>query len=131
MIVRPVRILYIEDNAELREDLAGELREEGYDVLEASDGRQGLDLIVAGGIDLVLCDVQLPSLDGIALLRELGRRLDSWPCVVMLTAFSDRATQDLAMAAGAAAVMVKPIDFGEVLELAAKVRGSNALPRQA
>ncbi len=118
------RILYVEDNAELREDLAGELREEGYDVIEAGDGREGLDAILAGGVDLVLCDVQLPSLDGIALLRELGRHPVPLPHVVMLTAFGDRATQELAQASGAAQILVKPVDFGEVMALAAAVRSA-------
>ncbi|MCH7627597.1 MULTISPECIES: response regulator [Novosphingobium] len=116
------RILCIEDNDELREDLVGELRDEGYEVIETGDGREGLEVIVAGGIDLVLCDVQLPSLDGIALLRELGRRMDVLPRIIMLTAFSDRATQDLALASGAVAVMVKPIDFGAVLAQAETLR---------
>jgi DNA-binding response OmpR family regulator len=119
-------ILCIEDNVELREDLACELRCDGYVVREAGDGREGLDIILRGDVDLVLCDVQLPSLDGIGLLRELQRRTATPPPIVMLTAYSDRLTRDLALAAGAHAVMVKPIDFEEVLTLTAAIRAQRS-----
>src|SRR5260370_13772578 len=60
------RILYIEDNPESRALVRSVLEPRGFDVLEASDGMAGIDLAIASHPDLILCDIQLPALDGYA-----------------------------------------------------------------
>ena len=116
------RILYIEDEAELREDMALELREAGHEVIEAQDGLQGLAAALAGPLDLVLCDVQLPKLGGIDLLRQLqaGDATRDVPFII-LTAYGDGVLRRQAEELGVREFLVKPVDFDELLERVAKV----------
>ena len=58
------RLLLVEDNEESRDGLSRYLRRKGFEVLVAADGRQGLEAAQAGGLDLVLMDMSLPSSTG-------------------------------------------------------------------
>lgn len=117
-------VLCIEDEPDLREDLVHELREAGYEVVEAGDGPSGLGRIRAGGIALVYCDVQLPGMDGFALLEELGKDQDkAHPPVVLLTAYGDAAARQRATELGARGVLVKPVDYDSVLRLTGELTG--------
>ena len=81
------RILVIEDDQFLRELYDELLREEGYEVVLASDGEEGLTKISAGGYDLVLLDIMLPKMDGLEILRQLRDKHPQKPNgpVVLLT----------------------------------------------
>lgn len=116
-------ILCVEDEADLRDDLACELREAGYQVVEAGDGLAALaaieSAVQSGGIDLILCDVQLPGMDGIGVLRrlrELGEGRLPIP-FALLTAFSDSALRAEAQSLEVSGLIVKPIDYDDLLEL--------------
>jgi len=120
-------ILCIEDQTELREDLVHELGEAGYRVSEASDGAAGLRTILGGGIDLVLCDIQMPRLNGLDLIAETRRQvLEPIPSFVLLTAYSDQSMRARAGDLGVDSFLVKPIDYTELLELCADLLGSDA-----
>ena len=99
-----------EDEALIRMDLAEMLAEEGYDVVgQAADGEQAVQLTERLHPDLVILDVKMPVLDGIAAAERIaGARLAP---VVMLTAFSQRDLVERAREAGAMAYLVKP--FGK------------------
>ena len=99
-----------EDEALIRLDLAEMLADEGYDVVgQAEDGEKAVQLAVEHRPDLVILDVKMPVLDGIAAARQIaGRRIAP---VVMLTAFSQRDLVESARDAGAMAYLVKP--FGK------------------
>lgn len=119
------RILYIEDEECLREDLACELRDAGYDVSEAANGMEGIACGVAEPFDLVLCDVQLPKLDGVEVLRQLrGQECPRGQVpVIMLSAYADAAMRRQCEELCVADFIVKPVDFDELITLIGRITG--------
>ena len=110
-------VLCIEDDVDLRADIAEELVEAGYQVLEASDGREGLAMILAHRPDLVVSDISMPGLNGYALLRTLRDehpQLAEMP-FVFLSALADREHQIEGFNLGADDYLTKPIDFDMLL----------------
>jgi putative two-component system response regulator len=109
-------VLVVDDVAANRELLEGHLVELGYDVRQARDGYEALDAVIADEPDLILLDVNMPRLDGIALCERLKahptRRLVP---VVILTASHDRETRLRGIAAGADDFLSKPFDSKELL----------------
>jgi two-component system NtrC family sensor kinase len=67
------RILVIDDERAVRDLISDALKIEGHDVLTASDGKEGLDLIGQHRFDLVFCDLRMPEMDGQALYEEVQR----------------------------------------------------------
>jgi signal transduction histidine kinase len=102
------RILYIEDNPESRALVRSVLEPRGFDVLEASDGMAGIDLAITSHPDLILCDIQLPGMDGYETATRLRsyKGLDGCP-IVVLTSHGDRG---LSLSVGADGFIEKPID---------------------
>lgn len=111
-------ILIVDDNAPIRELLRGVLRDEGYRVVEAATGRQGLALAATVQPDLVLLDVMLPDLDGRRVCAKLrdSPTTSSIP-IVMMTAASQI---DLSGSAHDA-FLCKPFDLIWLLELLGKL----------
>lgn len=109
-----LRVLIAEDEAIIRLDLREMLVEEGFDVVgEAGDGEQAIALATELRPDLVICDVKMPKLDGIAAAAHItGERIAP---VVMLTAFSQRDLVERARDAGAMAYLVKPFQKRDLL----------------
>ena len=109
-----------EDEALIRMDLAEMLAEEGYDVVgEAGDGERAVELVESLRPDLVILDVKMPKLDGIAAAERIARQRIA--PVVMLTAFSQRDLVERARDAGAMAYLVKPFvqaDLVPAIEMA-------------
>lgn len=109
-----------EDEALIRMDLAEMLAEEGYDVVgEAGDGERAVELVESLRPDLVILDVKMPRLDGIAAAERIARQRIA--PVVMLTAFSQRDLVERARDAGAMAYLVKPFvqaDLVPAIEMA-------------
>lgn len=103
-----------EDEALIRMDLREMLQEEGYDVVgEAADGEQAVALATEHRPDLVICDVKMPKMDGIAAAAQItAARIAP---VVMLTAFSQRDLVERARDAGAMAYLVKPFQKRDLL----------------
>jgi two-component system, response regulator PdtaR len=116
----PRRVVIAEDEALIRMDLAEMLVDEGYDVVgQAADGAEAVRLAVELRPDLVVLDVKMPVLDGIAAAQQIAdKRLAP---VVILTAFSQRELVERARDAGAMAYVVKPFsvqDLVPAIELA-------------
>ena len=103
-----------EDEALIRLDLREMLRDEGFDVVgEAADGEQAVALANELRPDLVICDIKMPKMDGIAAAAQItGNRIAP---VVMLTAFSQRDLIERARDAGAMAYLVKPFEKRDLL----------------
>lgn len=107
------RILCIEDDRETAQLLAEDLTERGFDVALEYDGGAGLAAIVRSRPDLVLCDVNLPSMSGFDVLDQLAAvspRLREMP-FVFLTALTDRDNELRGRTRGADDYVHKPIDF--------------------
>ena len=64
-------VLVVDDSATVRQQVGAALRQAGLNVLEACDGEDGTSKIVAGGIDCVVCDVNMPNKTGLELVEEI------------------------------------------------------------
>ena len=106
-------ILCIEDEAELRRDIAEELADAHYDVYQARDGGEGLEMILKYKPDLVLCDVNMPCKNGYELLREIREKyvLFAEMPFIFLSALAGREHVLDGLRKGADAYLTKPIDF--------------------
>ena len=121
-------LLLVEDDATIAELLAYNLRQAGYEVIHERDGRAGVHAALSYDVDLVLMDLMLPELDGLAASREIARRRPRLP-IIMLTARRDRESVLKGFAAGADDYIVKPFDLDEVLaRIAARLRRSADRP---
>lgn len=106
-------LLIVEDDAAIRRGLVDALRFSGYSVSEAADGRAGLDAALAGVFDLVLLDILMPKMDGLAVLEELRRARPSLP-VIFLTARGQEQDKVKGLKLGADDYVVKPFSIGEL-----------------
>ena len=104
------RILLVEDDRTIAELLAYNLRRNGYEVLQEYDGQSGLETALSADVDLVLLDLMLPRLDGLAVSKEIARKKPDLP-VIMLTARSERETVLEGFASGADDYITKPFDL--------------------
>lgn len=111
------RVLIVDDDHNLVALLHRGFRYEGFDVLTAHDGDEGLALAAGGDCDAVVLDIGMPGLDGFDLLRRL--RVKSDVPVVMLTARDEVADKVAALGVGADDYVAKPFSFDE---LVARVR---------
>lgn len=111
------RILVCDDERDIVAALKIYLESEGYEVVEAYNGREALDKLKGGDIQLVLMDVMMPELDGISAMAEL-RRVSNVP-VIMLTAKSEDTDKVLGLNVGADDYITKPFN---VVEMLARVR---------
>lgn len=107
------RILIIEDEASYRETLVFRLTKDGYDVLSAETGEEGLQTFSHGGIDLVLLDLMLPGMDGIEVCRKI--RETSVVPIIMLTAKSSEIDKIVGLEIGADDYVTKPYSYRELL----------------
>ena len=108
------RILIAEDERVLRESLAELLAEEGYEVLQAANGREVQQLILSEPVDLVLTDIRMPEMDGMTLLGYLKQAMAETP-VILITAYGTVQSAVAAMRAGAYDYLLKPIQFEDLL----------------
>lgn len=110
-----MRVLVVEDEVRLAENLASALREgPGFAVDCAEDGRVGEQLAQQQCYDLIILDLMLPSMDGVTLLKRLRARKDRTPTLV-LTAREGAASTIELLNAGADDYLSKPFDLGELI----------------
>jgi two-component system chemotaxis response regulator CheY len=116
------RILVVDDSKSIRQLLGFVLRKAGHTVVEAADGRQALERFAAERVDLILCDLIMPTLDGLSFLREL-RALPAGAAtpVVMLTTESQESGKQEGKALGVKAWIVKPFAPQQILEAVARL----------
>jgi two-component system copper resistance phosphate regulon response regulator CusR len=108
------RILLVEDEKKIADTLKKGLCEQNYSVEVAYDGISGRDLFESQHFDLVILDINLPGLSGLALCKKIRNRHPNIP-IVMLTALNATSDKIEGFDAGADDYIVKPFDFKEVL----------------
>jgi len=109
-----VRILVIEDEPRILDFVSRGLEAEGFSVLGARDGQEGLRIAEAVGCDLVILDLLLPRLDGLSVLRTLETKQPGLP-VVIVSARADLTTKLNGFGLGARDYLTKPFSFDELL----------------
>lgn len=122
----PDRVLVVDDEKNIRLTLAAALDGLGLEVETAADGQEALDRLEDGGVWLVLLDLKMPRLDGMAVLRRL-RETRPEVRVVMITAHGDVGHAVEAMKLGAADFLPKPFAPAEVRSLVERLRDREAL----
>lgn len=115
-------VLAVDDSASIRQMVAFTLKSQGYRVIEAVDGQDGLAKAKTQQIDLVLTDQNMPKMDGLTMIRALRMlpAFRSTPILILTTESSD-AMKAQGRAAGATGWLVKPFDPNKLLEVIKKV----------
>lgn len=115
-------ILTVDDSASIRQAIKIALSGEGYAVTEAANGAEGLEKGSAGGFDLIVTDLNMPIMDGLAMIRELRKRpAGAGVPILFLTTESDTEIKAQAKAAGATGWLTKPFDPEQLLRVVRKV----------
>jgi two-component system, chemotaxis family, chemotaxis protein CheY len=115
-------ILTVDDSPSIRLMMRLTLTGEGYEVMQATDGIEALEYARSHNADLVLTDINMPRMDGLALIREL-RLLPAYKCVPMLvlTTESAQGSKLLGKEAGATGWLVKPFNTQQLIATIARV----------
>src|SRR5580700_92322 len=133
MLPERKQVLIVDDEPNLRKILSAQLTRDGYDVMTAEDGEQGLTLLREHHIDLVITDLKMPKVDGMTLLRRALELEPELP-IVLITAHGTIDTAVEALKSGAFDFVTKPFDKDEVRQIVAKalrtreLRGADATP---
>ena len=111
-------VLVVDDSISVRRGVARQLRDLGLEVHEVSDGLEALGRLRRGQYGLVVTDLEMPKLDGLALLAEL-KRSPTWSTIPVIVASTrdDAETRQFVLELGAQAFLSKPVDPLELLRI--------------
>ncbi len=123
---RSASILVVEDDEAMRDLLAEELEDAGFDVEAVGGASAGLERARARKFDLVITDLRMPEMDGFDLIRGVGALPDA-PHIVMITAFGSIETAIRAVKLGAYDYITKPFEIEELLLVADKALDARSL----
>lgn len=114
------RILVVDDEENARVALSKILTREGYDVASAGNGYEALNYLRGRDVELIITDINMPEMNGMAFLRELNR---SHPAsnVIMITAYGEVESYIEAMSLGAFEYINKPVKFEELNKIIKKI----------
>ena len=122
------RILIVEDEKNIIDILSFNLSREGYDTIEALDGKTGLQLALEQDPDLILLDLMLPEMNGFDVCRSLREQGKTTP-VIMLTAREEETDKVMGLELGADDYITKPFSMRELLaRVKANIRRSDMVP---
>ena len=115
-------ILIVDDSATIRQVVGMTLKGAGYEVMEASDGKDALNKLDGKKINLIISDVNMPNMDGITFVKE-AKKLASYKFtpIIMLTTESQDSKKQEGQVAGAKAWVVKPFQPEQMLAAVAKL----------
>lgn len=115
-------IMVVDDSASLRQVVGIALKGAGYEVLEASDGKDALTKLTGQRVHLIVSDVNMPNMDGITMVQEV-KKLPAYKFtpIMMLTTESDQTKMMAGKAAGAKAWLVKPFQPQALLDAVSKL----------
>lgn len=115
-------IMIVDDSASLRQVVCMALQDAGYATIEAGDGKEALGKLDSTKISLVICDVNMPNMDGITFVKELKKLPNhKFTPVIMLTTETQEAKKQEGQAAGAKAWVVKPFQPAQMVQAVAKL----------
>jgi len=116
------KILLVDDSASVRQVVGIALRREGYETLEAANGKEGVAMLDQGKLHLIISDVNMPVMNGIEFLKAVKAHPTSkFTPVVMLTTEGQDDMKALGKAAGAKAWIVKPFNPPQLLDVVSKL----------
>jgi len=117
-------ILVVDDSLSMRQLVKMSLTGAGHQVIEACDGRDALSKMIGQKINLIISDVNMPSLDGIGLVKAVKARPEyRFTPIIMLTTESEQSKKAEGQAAGAKAWIVKPFQPQQLLAAVEKLLG--------
>jgi two-component system chemotaxis response regulator CheY len=117
-------ILTVDDSASIRQMVRFTLAKEGYDVIEACDGKDALSKLQSGSANMVVTDLNMPNMDGITLIKELRAKPQyKFVPIIMLTTESQDSRKAEGKAAGATGWIVKPFKPEQLVTVVKKVLG--------
>ena len=119
------KILVVDDSSMIRLIVSKAAKKSGYDVVEASNGQEGIDqLLKHNDISLILCDINMPIMDGLSMIKNL-KEYDNFKYIpiVMLTTETDEALKTQGRDLGVKAWMVKPFNEKTFLKAMMKLIG--------
>ena len=108
------KILLVDDEELVRDELGGLLEDEGYDVVTGSDGEEGLALFTTERPDLVITDVRMPRVDGLTFVAAIRKQSPTTP-ITVITGHGNEATAIDALRAGVTDFIKKPVRFDDLL----------------
>lgn len=114
-MAEPARVLVLEDDASMRELLAGVLQDEGYDVVAVARGEEAVEAASRATVDLVVVDVRMEGLDGLEALALMQRHLDG-AATLVVTGYASEADSVRALRLGVSDYLRKPFDLAQFLE---------------
>ncbi|MCZ6601408.1 MAG: sigma-54 dependent transcriptional regulator [Planctomycetota bacterium] len=123
-------LLVVDDEKSMRDMLRIVFRDEGHEVLEAADGKEGLEVFQANEIDLVVQDLRMPRMDGLQLLQAIKDTNADVP-VIVITAFGDWQSAVEAMRLGAFDYIKKPFDTDLIRSIIARALEQTAIRKMA
>ncbi|MBX9455097.1 MAG: response regulator [Rhizobium sp.] len=117
-------ILTVDDSASIRMTTKIALTNAGYQVTEAVDGQDGLTKATSGSYDLIVTDLNMPNMNGLAMIKALRQSpAHTGIPIIFLTTESDAEMKNQAKAAGATGWITKPFDPDQLVKIARKVLG--------
>ncbi|MGM0640156.1 MAG: response regulator transcription factor [Thermotogota bacterium] len=118
------KILVVDDSNILRRIITFNLKAAGYEVLEAVNGKEGLETVENENPDMIFLDIMMPVMDGFTVLKELKSKEYSKP-VVVLTAKGGESDEETAISLGAKRVLTKPFSPKLLVDTVKEMLGDN------
>lgn len=118
------KILAVDDSASIRTSISFVLKQEGYEIVEAVDGVDGLAKAKADKFNLVITDINMPNMDGIEMIKQL-RQTEGYKFtpIIALTTESQESKMQEGKAAGATGWIVKPFTSEKLIAIVKKIIG--------
>jgi len=114
--------LIVDDSPSIRQLVAFTMKDAGFNVVDAANGQEAIQKVAGQRLDLVVTDLNMPVMDGIAMIRQLrSNPLYKFTPILMLTTESQESKKQEGKAAGASGWIIKPFDPRKLLAIVARV----------
>ena len=124
------KVLIVEDDQKLNSLYCSFLEKQGYEAVAAHNAAEAMEAFETNHLDIALCDIMMPGIDGVMLVDALRKNDPELP-IMMLTALGDFKSKQRAFSAGSDDYMVKPVDLNELaLRMSALLRRSRSVSRR-